>query len=81
MIIINNGGINLITITMTTKRRRDSMKILKLMFAQLFKYIHKNLQFVTAAYTAQFVAMWWGTFGFWFGEPVTFGLSYKVLLS
>ena len=56
------------------------MKILKLMFAQLFKYNHKKLQFITAAYTAQFVAMWLGTFGCWFGEPVTFGLSYEVLL-
>ena len=52
------------------------MKILKLMFAQLFKYNHKKIQFITAPYTAQFVAMWLGTFGCWFGEPVTFGLSY-----
>ena len=44
------------------------------------KYNHKKLQFITAAYTAQFVAMWLGTFGCWFGEPVTFGVSYEVLL-
>ena len=50
------------------------------MFAQLFKYNHKKLQFITAAYTAQFVAMWLGTFGCWFKEPVTFGVSYEVLL-
>ena len=65
---------------MTRKRRSDSLEILKLMFAQLFKYNHKKLQFITAAYTAQFVAMWLGTFGCWFGEPVTFGVSYEVLL-
>ena len=56
------------------------MKILKLMFGELFKYNHKKLQFINAAYTAQFVAMWLGTFGCWLGEPVTFGLSYEVLL-
>ena len=56
------------------------MKTLKLMFAQLFKYIHKKLKFDTAASTAQFVAIWLGTFGCWFGEPVTFGISFEVLL-
>ena len=50
------------------------------MFAQLFKYNNKKLPFITAAYMAQFVAMWLGTFGCWFGEPVTFGVSYEVLL-
>ena len=69
-----------IIIIMKRKRRRDSLKVLKLTFAQLFKYTHKKLQFITAAYTAQFVAMWLGKFGCWFGEPVTFGLSHEVLL-
>ena len=65
---------------MTRKRRSDSLEFRKLMFPQIFKYNHKKLQFITAAYTAQFVAMWLGTFGCWFGEPVTFGVSYEVLL-
>ena len=56
------------------------MKTLKFMFAQLFKYYNKKLPFITAAYMAQFVAMWLRTFGCWFGEPVTFGISYEVLL-
>ena len=62
------------------ERRSDSLKFLRLMFAQLFKCNHKKLQFITAAYTAQFVAMWLGTFGCWFEEPVTFGLSDEVLV-
>ena len=65
---------------MTRKRRSDSLEFHKLMFAQLFKYNHKKLQFITAAYTAQYVAMWLGTFRCWFGEPVTFGVSHEVLL-
>ena len=38
------------------------MKFLRLMFAQIFQYIHKPLQFITAAYAPHFVAMWLRTF-------------------
>ena len=42
---------------MMSKRRRDSMKFLGLMFPQLSQYNHKQLQFITAAYAPHFVAM------------------------
>ena len=42
---------------MTRKRRRDSLKCLRLMFPQLSQYNHKQLQFINAAYAPYFVAM------------------------
>ena len=78
--LINTAGIILIIIIMKRNRRGDSLKFLRLTFAQLFKYNHKKLQFITAASTAQFVAMGLGKFGCWFGEPVKFGLSHEVLV-
>ena len=38
------------------------MIFLRLMFAQLFQYNHKQLQFITALYTVQFVNMCLETF-------------------
>ena len=59
-------------IIMTRKRRRDSLKFLRLMFPQLSQKNHKQLQFITVAHALYFVVMWLLTFdlGAGLGNPL-----------